>query len=772
MSEESEDKFLKKKTKRAENNNNIEKSSSGSDNIIFSDDKNETYSIKHVNDFQSFLEYFNQIKNPCYTIDVNYLKEQKFSEKLNNPNCLDIALNFVTPIETIKKSDIIPIKDPKYFFIKEKKLANYFIFSNIFSEEEDKKEKKIFNNTHTFSNGYYYWCDIDKFCPDKDLHFPNNKDNVFYPIERNSLKVRSIKCFHYQDYGIAYFFSPKGTGKSILFRSILINFADFNDERRYTPIIIFNIKLMAELLNSSNINQLKKVVLHESYSLFKKKEDCEKFIEKINFSSNSVMELIYNIIINANENVKDNKNNVFILDGFSSIYDKNKILANLIDLVIEKKNFFLEIIYDIKNTKDSEKLYLSISPEIPVNSVFTNINKYFYFEELKTFSEIKKYLEDDEIQTIPKTYEKYFGENVSYYFEYKSKEGKLFEDFVNEKKSEIKNDILEFYNSYNYDLFSYLTKIEDLIIKKKEFTYNDDIKYIPGNYIKIIIEPKQEYDDVGLEYYNKQKYYKLDYCFPLVKTIIKEIIIKERIINMKHPNFLKLPPQALGINFDINMNEIILQSIKDEAPFFGHKNKTYLFVEDILEKLGNDKVQIYKKEDVISTLEKMNDIKNLKNNLDKINYNEYSLIGIFQEDFNGKAFDLLIILKENEEEDFIMDLIQIKCSDTYSPKEDEIIYQVKYVKVKFEYLLNIKIGKTYLSYLSIYQLPKKYASDNQEKSFLYDIYLDKYVDFEGNEYKKFPILNGAIIYDEEEYDILIDLQKELIKNHNKSFKLI
>ena len=49
---------------------------------------------------------------------------------------------------------------------------------------------------------------------------------------------------------------------------------------------------------------------------------------------------------------------------------------------------------------------------------------------------------------------------------------------------------------------------------------------------------------------------------------------------------------------------------------------------------------------------------------------------------------------------------------------------------------------------------------------------DKFVNFEGKEYTKFPILSGAIIYDEEEYDILIDLQKELIRNHYKSFKLI
>ena len=150
MSEDKFLKFLEKKRKSHEKNNEEEKSS-WSGNIIFSNNKNETYTIKHVSNFNSFLEQFNQIKNPCYTTDLNYLEKQKFSEKLDNPNCLNTSFKYVTPIETIKKSNIIPIQDPKYFFLNEKKLANDFIFSNLFSEEEE-KENVIFNNIHNFSN--------------------------------------------------------------------------------------------------------------------------------------------------------------------------------------------------------------------------------------------------------------------------------------------------------------------------------------------------------------------------------------------------------------------------------------------------------------------------------------------------------------------------------------------------------------------------------------------------------------------------------------------
>ena len=101
-----------------------------------------------------------------------------------------------------------------------------------------------------------------------------------------------------------------------------------------------------------------------------------------------------------------------------------------------------------------------------------------------------------------------------------------------------------------------------------------------------------------------------------------------------------------------------------------------------------------------------------------------------------------------------MNLLEIKCSDTYVEDKSQINEQAAYVKEKFEYLLDISVKTMYLSYLSIFQKPKKFAKLNKSRTFLYDIMNDKFVDFEQKEYKIFPILKDAIVYYPEEKLIL------------------
>ena len=67
---------------------------------------------------------------------------------------------------------------------------------------------------------------------------------------------------------------------------------------------------------------------------------------------------------------------------------------------------------------------------------------------------------------------------------------------------------------------------------------------------------------------------------------------------MKDPKFLDLPSQALGTNFDIEMNNIF-RNLIDEEKFFEHTKTIKICVEDILEKKENGKSQIYKIKDVI-----------------------------------------------------------------------------------------------------------------------------------------------------------------------------
>jgi hypothetical protein len=231
-----------------------------------------------------------------------------------------------------------------------------------------------------------------------------------------------------------------------------------------------------------------------------------------------------------------------------------------------------------------------------------------------------------------------------------------------------------------------------------------------------------------------------------VKIAIEELISECNCsIDLKHPEFLNLPAKVIDMSFYIEMT-IIFKNIMKNEYFFGHKNKIHLFIENIFEKFEKEKKQIYKNEDVLEKM-KANEFRDLKAKLEKINFKDYTCIGIFQNKFHGKVFDFLFFIKENKNQDYDykMNLLQIKVSDKFKEDEKNIKYQVQYVKKKFEYLLSISISGTYLKYLSIYQKPKKFALNNKYKTFLYNIMEDKFVNFEKIEYKSFPFLDGALI---------------------------
>lgn len=667
--------LLQNKTKRSNSSPSSKSSHSiGSNDIIFSNKNNSSYTIKHISNYDDFLLNFLTIKNPCYTTDEKFFNNMKFSDKLEDKNNFDKPLKYSVDIETIDKSKIISINSPKNFYNEIKSsLFNKFIFSN--PENIEERENEIFNGIHNYCNGYYKECNIESFCPDTILHFPKNNDNIFYKINRFDFYVESIRVFRFNDFGVGHFYAPKGSGKSILFRSILFNFAYFKDAKRLTPFMFFNIKLLSDLVKNGNIKELKKIILHESYSLYKERVDSKEFLKKINFNLN-VLELIENIITIV-VNVKTSKRLLFVLDGYSFIYDDNNTLNRIINLVHEKKNFFVEVIYDIINNKDSDNLYKNLAPKNYINYNTDFSERYYYFEELKKISDITKYLND-----IPENYNEVFGENVSFYFDFK-KNGLNFDDFIKEKKLEIKNDILYFYNLVPKFQFQAIYKIIESKIKMK---YDEFLKYVPANYIKIIIEPKpiENYYGTDCDNYDTNKIYSLEYSFPLVKTIIDEILSGEKCINMKNKDFLNLAPQALGIFFDIAMNDIFLSLIKQNS-IFNHTKTTYIFVDNILEKLDkNNPTQIYKRVDVINKINKIMDIQKFKNDYKTIVFNNFTFIGVFQNIFQGKAFDILFFIKENSDDtQFIMNLLQIKCSDTFKEDTSNINEQVTYVKKKF-----------------------------------------------------------------------------------------
>jgi hypothetical protein len=759
--------FLNLKTKRSNSSPELNKRSKGSDDYIFSNTNNSAYTKKHISKFEIFLGIISEIKNPCYTTDEEFLKNAKMLEELEKQDNYDKQTNLPISLDSIDKQKIFPIEPIEFFRNDFKSKTGNFIFSNLFSEEE-KNEQKIFDTIHNFCNGYYSSCEIPEFCPDYKLHFPNNDCIFLCPINEDEFYVESMKVFHYHDYGIGHFYSPKGTGKSILFRSIFMNFVKLNDDR-YTPLMFFNIRLLNELIETSDLSKLKKVFLHDLYALFKTREDSLSFMAELDFTKKNIMSIVLETIKKAISEIKE-KRKVFIIDNYSTEFDKENILKDVIDLVYSKKNFFVEIVYTILNPKDSELLYKNLNSEHHINYNVNYTEKYYYFEKLKLFSMIRNNFEGRELFD---TYASIFGENVSFLFEFNSKNIK-FDEFVKLKKGEIKNEMLNFFSG---DCKLFLNQIIDYIESKKKFLYDEIIKYVPGNYVDIIIEPKPDPkcwgDDIKKEKF--PKYYTLNYSFPLIKEIMMEISSGISFINMKNPQFLKSPGPTLGINFD---NELIkiLKGLVDKEYFFEFKKKKKIFVEDILEKFYKDEKkrkdlnQLY--QNAILKMYQDNDILFQKELFDKTNFFEYDCIAVFQNSFFGKAFDALFIIKKEGDKHYNIILLQIKCSDDFKENIGELRLQAQYVKEKFSFLLNISVINTYVSYISIAQKPKAFAEKFRNKTFLYDIQRDKFVNFDGKEYEKFPILNDSIIYFNFDFEIVEKIKNDLIMYHKRKIILI
>ena len=759
--------FLNLKTKRSNSSPELNQRSKGSDDYIFSNTNNSAYTKKHISKFEIFLGIISEIKNPCYTTDEEFLKNAKMLEELEKQDNYDKQTNLPISLDSIDKQKIFPIEPIEFFRNDFKSKTGNFIFSNLFSEEE-KNEQKIFDTIHNFCNGYYSSCEIPEFCPDYKLHFPNNDCIFLCPINEDEFYVESMKVFHYHDYGIGHFYSPKGTGKSILFRSIFMNFVKLNDDR-YTPLMFFNIRLLNELIETSDLSKLKKVFLHDLYALFKTREDSLSFMAELDFTKKNIMSIVLETIKKAISEIKE-KRKVFIIDNYSTEFDKENILKDVIDLVYSKKNFFVEIVYTILNPKDSELLYKNLNPEHHINYNVNYTEKYYYFEKLKLFSMIRNNFEGRELFD---TYASIFGENVSFLFEFNSKNIK-FDEFVKLKKGEIKNEMLNFFSG---DCKLFLNQIIDYIESKKKFLYDEIIKYVPGNYVDIIIEPKPDPkcwgDDIKKEKF--PKYYTLNYSFPLIKEIMMEISSGISFINMKNPQFLKSPGPTLGINFD---NELIkiLKELVDKEYFFEFKKKKKIFVEDILEKFYKDEKkrkdlnQLY--QNAILKMYQDNNILFQKELFDKTNFFEYDCIAVFQNSFFGKAFDALFIIKKEGDKHYNIILLQIKCSDDFKENIGELRLQAQYVKEKFSFLLNISVINTYVSYISIAQKPKAFAEKFRNKTFLYDIQRDKFVNFDGKEYEKFPILNDSIIYFSFDFEIVEKIKNELIMYHKRKIILI
>lgn len=729
--------LLNRKTKTTENDEIIKeekKADSNERNCCFETERGKGKILK-IKDFQSFVKEVSKIKSPCAIGNLKNIINA--GKDLENGDIIDIEL------DKIEKDKIIPLAskmDIKNFF-NEKQINEFpLIFSSIVKTEKEIRIANEFKMIHTFDNYMSKKCEINKFCIDYQYHFPENSILNFYSINRNS--TRKFRIFYYHKFENEYissvvkFFGPSGSGKSIVLRMILCNYNQFDGD--YTPFCIFNIKLLNKLYENYKYDKLKEIIYHECYSLFTTIELWKSFIQKINiYNYDDAMELVEQIIDIYITDYKDYYP-LFVIDNYSHYYDEDDIINKLEKKCFDNDNFNLYIIYDIR-CKEDQKIFTNLySP----NKKIYNENDieykriFFHFNNLKSFSEIKTNLIEEGI-SLPENYEKYFGDNSSYFFSYYKNKEQGFSDFVYQVKQKIIIDIKDFYkDDFQKEKIKYIYEN----IKNKNVKFNIELfESLPGKYIN--------FNKTLLS--NDRYEYNIDFSFPLIKECFEEIIGNIFFINVRDNEFMKLEPIPMGISFDLYM----IDWIKKQKVLFGYTENEIEFIEDkeILEKGQYDITgrQMFMKNDIIKYINETDNLIKLKKECENKNLKTKKLIIVTQV-FNGKSVDFIIIVYNEQQNKFILNSIQIKLTDTYKIKKsikERIPLENEYIREKYSYIMNIEIENTfsYFSYLGLYELPKKFATDNLGKFFFYSRDKDILVDKNGNELKEIPYMEGAKI---------------------------
>lgn len=70
-----EKRLLNQKVGRSNSNSGKSKKFDGSNNYVFSIKNNSFLSCKHCSKFDNFMDNFTQIKNPCYSTDLDFFKK-------------------------------------------------------------------------------------------------------------------------------------------------------------------------------------------------------------------------------------------------------------------------------------------------------------------------------------------------------------------------------------------------------------------------------------------------------------------------------------------------------------------------------------------------------------------------------------------------------------------------------------------------------------------------------------------------------------------------
>ena len=283
--------------------------------------------------------------------------------------------------------------------------------------------------------------------------------------------------------------------------------------------------------------------------------------------------------------------------------------------------------------------------------------------------------------------------------EYYINEGKI-NDEKTEKKKKYEFDknyvnLLKYYfdaeeiiKTVQINRYLHLNEIEKSLFQKKQ----KHKKVISKNIIE-----KFNFPNSQLFSSNKTKkitVYKLNYLFPLMEYIFSKIIYLYIFNNYSNISKL-LDLSSLGGLFEL----MVTYNIMNFKKILNIEIKQFLRVNTIVPSNFSIKFFSYKRRN-----KNMNYNWNNLNSFKKQNLNiSYEVSFIKQEYFNGKYYDIALIIPTNDKDkkEFILIVFQIsnmkKKEKIFSKEEHELI--LRYVKFNLEATFNIKIVKAYFYYI-------------------------------------------------------------------------
>ena len=563
-------------------------------------------------------------------------------------------------------------------------------FSDFFKKYENFKQEYSLPNDFE-SNYKYYFSYYD---------YTKNKYKIYLNHNRSSL----ISDFEDSKIGkLNIFYGSPGKGKSIT----LLIFLKYNLNLNDWGVLYINCKTLYNLYKANDFYLFKKILFNELIFLFKNDlkhyNECIKSLNNVKFENDT----FWNIISNLIKYLKDFKKKYTIaFDQYKARIDPKGDLIKIKNII---NNKFRLIVCCSLNDKDIKKMKIKnlFKTFDYMNDLYENI----IYNDIEDIFDISKFKIDDEgiydkiFEKIGKTIKNY--NILTFIYNNNNNENEL-NNFLNENKEKIKNNLLNFFDLGN----NTIEKTYSIFTFSVGFEYDQD--YIKNNIDNLSFK----YFDIKLDNNNKTGFIK--YRFPLIEEIMVElynyVISKNSQIYMIFKKGNILPRNSLGGLFE----KFVIYKIN---PLSNDEKKVILFNYFIITK--NEKVPKFlpnKNEEFYKKTYK-------KKNLDDGTY-------LFeQEIFGGKSFDVGIIqldTKSNIQNSKVF-LFQISIHKNKIFKIDELQQYINTFIEYFSFLYSFTIKKenVYFSYIfEIENKEKKTEYKMNKIPFIYysvsnNIFLDK-----------------------------------------------